>query len=267
MLLVVLVFLMLALRARSAVKSRTKAHKTPDELKYSLQIHGGRMATAVVRGARDEGLCDDSSHEELEVPIDRGVWEPRYRESRLRDARPVTEPRVPPLGDDELSASAQALLAPMIEAGRDYNIFRTMAQHPDLARRWMVFANHVLTKSTLPPRERELAILRIGWLCESEYEFAQHRLLGEAAGLTTEEIERLKLGPEAGWSALDELILKATDELHHERCVADSTWAGLSEHWSTQQMMDLVFAVGQYTLVSMALRSFGVVLDDFLPDA
>ena len=59
-------------------------------------------------------------------------------------------------------------------------------------------------------------------------------------------------------------MLQATDELHEDKIISDETWAALGEHFSDQQMMDLVFAVGQYTLVSMALRTLGVPLDDFL---
>jgi len=40
------------------------------------------------------------------------------------------------------------------------------------------------------------------------------------------------------------------------------TWAALSAKYDDQQMLDVVFTVGQYTLVSMALNTFGVQLDD-----
>lgn len=172
--------------------------------------------------------------------------------------------RIPPLADDQLEGVAREIMQPMIDAGRPWNVFRTLVNHPDLARRWMVFANHVLFKSLIPARERELAILRIGWLCQSEYEWAQHKLIGLDSGLTPEEIEKIKRGPAGDWVELDRLVLQATDELHHDMRIGDATWAALGEHWTDQQRMDLVFAVGQYTLVSMALRTFGVPLDDFL---
>lgn len=177
------------------------------------------------------------------------------------------QPRVRPLADDELDDAARAVLAPMLEEDRAWNVFRTMAQHPDLARRWLVFANHVLGKSTLPERERELAILRVGWRCESEYEFAQHRVIGLDAGLDRAEIERvqhLESPADPAWSSLDALILTATDELHDDKVISDATWEALGAFWNTQQLMDLVFAVGQYTMVSMALKTFQVPLDDFL---
>lgn len=176
----------------------------------------------------------------------------------------MSNPRIPPLADDELSDAARAVLAPMLDEDRAWNVFRTLAQHPDLARRWMVFANHVLGKSTLPARERELAILRVGWRCDAEYEWAQHVVIGTEAGLTADEIRRIAEGPDAGWGELDRLVLVATDELHDDQRIGDTTWAQLSQHWNTQQLMDLVFTVGQYTLVSMALKTFGVPLDDFL---
>ena len=177
----------------------------------------------------------------------------------------MNEPRITPLSEEEMGPEAAAIMAPIVEAGRPWNIFRTLVRHPDLARRWMVFANHVLFKSTLPPRERELAILRVGWLCGSEYEWSQHCVIGREAGLSDAEIERVKQGGSAdGWTELESLVLGATDELHDDKMVSDATWAALAAHWSEQQLMDLVFAVGQYTLVSMALKTLGVPLDDFL---
>ena len=174
-------------------------------------------------------------------------------------------PRLRPLTDAELEGAALELLQPLIDDGRAWNIFRTLAHHPDLARRWLVFANHVLFTSTLEPRHREIAILRVGWRCGSEYEFAQHRVIGMEAGMTRDEVELVKVGAAAdGWSDIDRLVLIATDELHDDRIVSDETWDALGAHLTDQQRMDLVVTVGQYTLVSMALRTFGVPLDEFL---
>ena len=151
--------------------------------------------------------------------------------------------------------------------GRDLNIFRVMMHHPDLTRRWTVFAGHVLQKQTLPPRDRELLILRIGWLNQAEYEWAQHVEIAKRSGITEAEIERVKEGPGAGWSAQEAALLQAADDLFEHSVVQDATWAALARSYSTQQLMDIVFTVGQYNLVSWALNSFGVPLDDFLPGA
>jgi 4-carboxymuconolactone decarboxylase len=135
--------------------------------------------------------------------------------------------------------------------------------HPELAKSWLVFATHVLFNNSIPERERELLILRIGWLCQSEYEWGQHVRIGKAAGLTHEDIVRIMAGPDAqGISNLDKLLLQAADELHKSAVITDATWEVLAEIYDTQQMMDVVFTVGQYNLVSMALNSFGVQLDE-----
>ena len=164
-------------------------------------------------------------------------------------------------GEDAVTAAKNRL------GGRDLNIFRVLMHHPDLARRWTVFAGHVLHKQTLPTRDRELLILRIGWLNQAEYEWAQHVEIAKRSGITEAEIEKIKAGPAGGWSADEAALLQLADDLFENSVVSDSTWNKLAQKYSTQQMMDAVFTVGQYNLVSWALNSFGVPLDDFLPGA
>jgi 4-carboxymuconolactone decarboxylase len=151
--------------------------------------------------------------------------------------------------------------------GRPLNIFGTLGNHPDLLRRWLVFAAHVLSKSTLGARDRELLILRTGWNCRSRYEWGQHVLIARECGISDDEIERVKTGPGGeGWSADDRLLLVAADELHTESSLADSTWAALVERFSTEQVLDLVATVGNYHLVAMFLNTCRVELDDGVPD-
>jgi alkylhydroperoxidase family enzyme len=178
----------------------------------------------------------------------------------------LSQPRIEPLPEELWDAEAQELLPRAQMHGRTLNIFKTLAHHPRLLKRWMVFGNHVLFRSTLPPRERELVILRIGWLCDAEYEWGQHVIIGKQAGLTDEEIACIKLGADAeGWDEFDATLLRAVDELHADACISDVTWQALSARYNTQQLLDLVFAIGQYNLVSMVLNSLGVQLDEGIP--
>jgi alkylhydroperoxidase family enzyme len=174
----------------------------------------------------------------------------------------LDKPRVPPLPDEQLDDETRVRFG----SGPTLNIFRTLANHPGLMKRWLVFGNHVLGKSTLPAREREILILRIGWLCRSGYEWGQHVVIGQASGLSDDEIARIAAGPDApGWSPEDRALLRAADELHGDAFIGDATWTELAARFSTQQLMDLVFTVGQYNLVSMALNSFGVQPEPGLP--
>ena len=151
--------------------------------------------------------------------------------------------------------------------GQVFNIFKVLAHHPKLVKRWTPFAGHILSKQSLPFRDREMLILRIGWLNQAEYEFAQHELIAKRGGVSDADIEWIKTGPAAGWNEKEAALLQAADDLFENSVVSDATWATLSKSYSTEQMMDIVFTIGQYNLVSWALNSFGVPLDDFLPGA
>jgi alkylhydroperoxidase family enzyme len=180
----------------------------------------------------------------------------------------LSSPRIRPIAPEQWNGEVKEALAPIGSSGAmpPLNIFQTLANHPKLAKRWMVFANHILGKNTLPPREREILILRIGWLCRAEYEWAQHVVIGKREGLSDDEIARIGIGADApGWSELERALLRATDELWNDAMVTDGTWKQLASHLNSQQLMDVVFTVGQYNLVSMALNSFGVQLDAGLP--
>lgn len=178
----------------------------------------------------------------------------------------LSQPRIAPLTDEELTPEQAEVLAPIAERGPVLNIFRTLARHPAAARAFLDWGGYVLSRrNTLPARERELVILRTGYLCRAGYEWTQHTLLGLQAGLTEAEVERIKAGPDdAGWGAADAALLRACDDLVRDHCVSDRTWAALGAHLDERQLMDVVFTIGQYTQVSMMLNSFGVQLEDGL---
>jgi alkylhydroperoxidase family enzyme len=170
-------------------------------------------------------------------------------------------PRIQPLKDGEFSDEQKELLAPM--GGRVVNIFRTLVREPKAFKGFLGWGNYVLSRRNgLPEREREIVILRVGYLCKSGYEWTQHHVIGKRAGLSDEEIERIKKGAGAGWSAADSALIKASDELHNDQFISDATWSALKAHFSEKQCMDVVFTVGQYTQVSMILNTFGVQLDE-----
>ncbi len=168
------------------------------------------------------------------------------------------EPRLQPLPRDQWDEETRALLG-----DNALNVFATFAHHPKLMKRWLVFGNHVLAKSSLPARDRELLILRTGWNCRAPYEWAQHVAIARSIGITDDEVARVAEGPGAeGWTEADALVLRAADELHADQALTDATYMALASRFDVQQLLDLVFTVGQYTLVSMALNAFRAERDD-----
>lgn len=176
----------------------------------------------------------------------------------------LTTPRVAPVPVESWTEEQREIAAPMLARGPLINIFRTLLTHPAAAKAFLVWGGYILSrKSTLPPRQREIVILRTGFLCRSGYEWTQHVPIGRRAGLTDDEIARIKTGADApGWGAADAALLRATDDLHRGQFITEPVWTELSRHFEERQRMDMVFTVGQYTQVSMLLNSFGVQLDE-----
>jgi alkylhydroperoxidase family enzyme len=142
------------------------------------------------------------------------------------------------------------------------NVLGTLARHPALMHAFHSFNGHILSSSTLTPRQRELLILRVASVRDAEYEWEQHVILAGEAGIDEQEIARVRFGADApGWSSFDAAMLRAVDELVDDAMVSDPTWAALAETMDDQQLMDLVFTVGAYDLLAMAFRSFGIELD------
>jgi 4-carboxymuconolactone decarboxylase len=177
----------------------------------------------------------------------------------------LKQARIAPLQDSDFSDEQKEVLKPMAGWGPVLNIFRTLVRAPRAFKRFNFWAGYILSdRNDLSPRDRELIILRVGYLCSSGYEWAQHEVIGRDCGLTDVEIQRIKEGPTSKlWGELDRAYLNAADELVRDHFIGDDTWAALSS-LTDKQKMDVVFTVGQYTQVSMILNSFGVQLDEGL---
>jgi 4-carboxymuconolactone decarboxylase len=185
-------------------------------------------------------------------------------ERRSHSGRPAS-PRIPPLPEAERDARANALLAGVAVSGPATNIFTTLVRHPGLFRRWLPFGGKLLA-GRLPARDRELLILRTGWLCGAEYEWGQHVPIGRQAGLTEAEIAGIQAGPDdPTWSDHDAALLAAADELHGDACITDETWAKLAARYDERQLIEIPMVVGHYHLVAFTLNSLGVQREAGVP--
>lgn len=132
----------------------------------------------------------------------------------------------------------------------------TLMRHPELYRAQMSYGLQLNLRSALPPRDRELLILRTGWLCQAPFEWGEHVLIAKRIGVTSEEIERITQGPEApGWDEHERALLRAADELHLDAMISDATWEALSRRLDERQMIELPCIVGHYHLIAFYQNS------------
>ncbi len=191
--------------------------------------------------------------------VEVSCWQQILKSSKhMNDIFRPSSPRIPPFPAGERDAESRVLIDSIGSSATD-NTFDTLARHPNLLRQWMPFTVALVVTGVLPPRLRELAILRTGWLCLAEYEWGQHAVFARRAGISNQEIARVKSGPEAGgWTEMEAAMLRAVDELHYDACVSDDTWAILAAHLDERQLIEVPILVGQYHIVCFTLNTLGI---------
>ena len=175
---------------------------------------------------------------------------------------PLSSPRIDRV-EKPYTAAEAAILSPRERNGEVLGVWSTCANAPSLCNAWLEFTDYLLRESSLPIRDRELLILRIGYLNQGAYEWAAHRGLALSVGISEDELKDITIGSSAdSWSEWDSALLQAAEELHEAALVSEETWATLSRQYDKRQMMEVVFTVGQYNLVAMYLNSLGVQFEE-----
>lgn len=186
-----------------------------------------------------------------------------------REAEILGKPqRIAPLPLDEVSAEAWDALNAFrglmgLGPAKDLPGFsRTLLKHPEIFKRRLELGA-TFFGGTLPARERELAILRIGWLTRAPFEWGEHVDIARRCGVGGEEIERVIVGSVAdGWSAHEAAILSAVEEMLANQTVSDETWAVLAQSWSEQQLIEFPMLVGHYIGAAIMQNVLRIRLED-----
>jgi alkylhydroperoxidase family enzyme len=175
-------------------------------------------------------------------------------------------PRIAPVSEQQRTGEQQALAATFASTELP-NAVATYLNHTALAEHVLPYEHYVWNSSTLPPRHRAIAGLRTVWLTRSEYLWAHRAGAARKAGLTDDDLRRIAQGPlAAGWDGFEATLLRAADELHVDSFVSDATWRTLAVRYDTNQLVDLVDAVGAITMHAGAINSTGVEIEPGLRD-
>jgi AhpD family alkylhydroperoxidase len=176
----------------------------------------------------------------------------------------VTAPRITPGDRHDVGRFAWAFahIAGRVSRTDAPHLFLTMGRQRKLFRGWLRFAGRLMPGGSLPRRDTELVILRVAHLRQCAYEFEHHVRMSKRAGVTADDIERLKDGPDgAGWSAHERALLSAVDALHRDRDLDDATWAALREHLDEPATVEFVLLVGHYEMLATFLLTLRVEPD------
>lgn len=190
-----------------------------------------------------------------------------------REAELIGRPqRIEPLRTDDLKGEGEKKLVAGIRTALGLGptaaipeFCLLMAKHPEMFRCQMEMGTAIF-KGVVPPRERELAVLRIAWLIQAPYEWGEHVDISKRYGVTPQEIERVKEGAAAaGWSEQDAAILAGVEELLSDQAMTDETWALLAKYWDEPQLIEYLMTVGQYVATALVQNALRVRLEDDNP--
>ncbi len=189
-----------------------------------------------------------------------------------RQARVVADgPRIAPLKQAEMDVEALALCIAIRESVgvREHSVIPeymlTMVKHPEIFRCQMEMGT-VLFQGRIPARERELAVLRVGWLTRAPYEWGQHVQIAKRYGLSDAEVERVTQGSAAhGWSTHDAAILRGVEELIGDHALSNETWSTLAATWDEAQLIEFPMMVGQYVATAFVQNTLRIRLENNNP--
>jgi AhpD family alkylhydroperoxidase len=171
------------------------------------------------------------------------------------------EPRITPGSRRQIGPVNTAIVWVLGRAtgGRPPHIFTTLARHRGLFRRWLWFAGALMPGGKLPRRDSELVILRVADNAGCAYEWGHHERLGQRAGLSAGEVERVRSGPDSpGWTPRQQLLLRAADEMHAAGQIGDELWADLAGEFDERLLIELCLLIGHYEMLAMTLNTLRV---------
>jgi alkylhydroperoxidase family enzyme len=163
--------------------------------------------------------------------------------------------RLPYLEPDQVAEQYRDMLK------RNTNLHKLLVNSPEMARAFSGLGGYIRNKSTLDTRLRELAILQVGWLEKSEYEFTHHVKIGKEFGVTDADIEGLMAETAGKASKLEPLakaVLKGAREMVRDLAMSEATFAEIKKELSNEHMVDLVLTIAFYCAVVRVLATMQI---------
>jgi len=178
------------------------------------------------------------------------------------DLQPDPPARLRQVRREDFSEETEAFFAQWtggIFRNADQNpVLRTFAHHPALANAFSPLNIHLLSTNSLPVKQRQIAIMRTAWVTRAVYMWSSHLQTSQSCGLSTDMYGPIQRGADDPYfTEFERVVIRATDDLVHDRKVSDANWQALRAEWDEKQMLDFLFTVGCYAMVAGVMRSTG----------
>lgn len=186
---------------------------------------------------------------------------------QLAPGAPDISHRIPAVPRDRWTDATREVFARFggpdaAQVGSKYNVIQLCAHHPQLATLFLSYSQYFLHEALLPPRLREIVVLRIAWLRRCDYEWARHVEMAREYGLGPEHAEAVKEGSEHPvWSELERYALRAVDQLAETSNLDDVVWHALAAEFGHAELLELLFLIGTYTTLAWVMNATGLKLE------
>lgn len=168
----------------------------------------------------------------------------------------VPGPRIPPLPPEQFTPEQ----AELIGDWKNLVFSRVLVRRPDMYRIFLPYIEKVIADTRLPPRDRQIVVLRTLAAAKDTYELHHHKVISVKTGMSDAEIEAAASG--VGLAGFDRTLADAAEELLRDQVIGDATWAALAERYSEEQLMEVVFLSGCYVTMAMLTKTFEMPLED-----
>lgn len=180
------------------------------------------------------------------------------------------KPRIQPLDRREADPRVEIYYQQMDKLGKSPpNAHLTFGKNPDLYEKWFPFATYITPASSLEATDRQILVLRSAFNWRCGYLWAQHADLSKRiSALSDSEIGSLAQSDLSTWDDRECALVQACDDTRQNGQIANACWQILDEHFTEKELLDIVFTIGQYALISTCVKSLKITLDDdlTLPD-
>jgi 4-carboxymuconolactone decarboxylase len=165
--------------------------------------------------------------------------------------------RIAPVEPDNFTAEQAALIGDW----KHLVFSRVIVNNPKMYRSFVPHIEAVIAKTSLPPRDRQVLVLRTLATCSDTYELAHHIRISQGAGIGESEIAAFQSGTGDCLTDFDRTLIAAADELKRDQNIGEATWAALAARYSAEQLMEVVFVTGCYVTMAMLTKTFGIELE------